>query len=174
MSINNVSTASIEQTPTQVASFNRHVEVKQVENEGRAHRLSNEQSNAQTQDQSIGVPRAAEEKAQELRFNADKLNDVKFEDEVKAGAQAQKQQPGNAQLQKAIESTNGLSSFQVRKLEFSSSEESGRTIVKVVDKESDEVIRQIPSEDFIKVAKKINELSEELNSTQGLLFESKV
>ena len=81
-------------------------------------------------------------------------------------------------LQKSLdliaEGSSQLSSLQIRKLEFSTAEESGRTVVKVIDKESDDVIRQIPSEEFIRVAKKINDLSEQLSAAQGVLFESKV
>jgi uncharacterized FlaG/YvyC family protein len=44
----------------------------------------------------------------------------------------------------------------------------------VLDKESNEVIRQIPSEDFIKVAQKLQNASEALDKPQGMLFESQV
>ena len=77
-------------------------------------------------------------------------------------------------LQKLTESSNQLAQMQDRKLEFTTSQESGRTIVKVIDKENDDVIRQIPSEEFIRVAEKISDLSEQVSAAQGLLFESKV
>jgi flagellar protein FlaG len=76
-------------------------------------------------------------------------------------------------LQKIIESKESLSSLQNRSLDFSFQEELGRVVVQVLDKETNEVIRQIPSEEFARVAKKIDELHEHLNSLQGLLFESK-
>lgn len=77
-------------------------------------------------------------------------------------------------LQKLAESSNQLAQIQDRKLEFTTSQDSGRTIVKVIDKENDDVIRQIPSEEFIRVAEKISDLSEQVSAAQGLLFESKV
>lgn len=77
-------------------------------------------------------------------------------------------------LQKLADSSNQLAQMQDRKLEFSTSQESGRTVVRVIDKESDDVIRQIPSEEFIRVAEKISDLSEQVSAAQGLLFESKV
>lgn len=77
-------------------------------------------------------------------------------------------------LQKLTDSSNQLAQIQDRKLEFTTSQESGRTVVKVIDKENDDVIRQIPSEEFIRVAEKISDLSEQVTEAQGLLFESKV
>ena len=40
-----------------------------------------------------------------------------------------------------------------RELQFTVDEDSGLTVVKVFNKETDELIRQIPSEDFLKLAK---------------------
>jgi len=77
-------------------------------------------------------------------------------------------------VQKLTESSNQLSQMQDRKLEFTTTQESGRTVVKVIDRENDDVIRQIPSEEFIRVAEKISDLSDQISDAQGLLFESKV
>jgi flagellar protein FlaG len=42
-----------------------------------------------------------------------------------------------------------------RALEFSIDEDSGRTVIKVIDKETDEVIRQIPPAEVIAIARRI-------------------
>lgn len=52
-------------------------------------------------------------------------------------------------------------------LNFSRHEESGRTMVKVLNKETDEVIREIPSEKVLDIATKIGEMV-------GILFDEKV
>lgn len=52
------------------------------------------------------------------------------------------------------------------KLEFSVNKDIHRVVVKVVDSESGEVIRQIPSEEMIAIAKA-------LDSIKGLLFNQK-
>ena len=44
-----------------------------------------------------------------------------------------------------------------RELQFTVDEDSGSTVVKVFNKETDELIRQIPSEDFLKLAKTITD-----------------
>lgn len=45
-----------------------------------------------------------------------------------------------------------------RGLEFDLSEESSRVITRVVDRESGEVIRQIPAEEVLRIADRLNEL----------------
>lgn len=51
-------------------------------------------------------------------------------------------------------------------IQFSLDEDSGRTVVKVVDLQTNEVIRQIPTEEALTIAKALDKL-------QGLLFQSK-
>ena len=57
---------------------------------------------------------------------------------------------------------------------FETSNDSGDYVIKVIDKDTKDVIRQIPSEEFVRVAEKIKDLSEQLSSAQGLLFDSKI
>ena len=52
-------------------------------------------------------------------------------------------------------------------LKFSVHEATGRTIVKVVDKETDELIREIPPEKLLNLADKMGEMI-------GILFDKKV
>ena len=52
-------------------------------------------------------------------------------------------------------------------LQFSVDQDSGRTIIKVTDKATNEVIRQIPSEEVLK-------LNKELDRLQGLLLNHKI
>lgn len=58
-----------------------------------------------------------------------------------------------------------------RNLNFSIDESSGQTVIKVIDSESDEVIRQIPSEEMLALARRLNELNGE--QVSGLLVQSK-
>ncbi|WMS89956.1 flagellar protein FlaG [Pseudoalteromonas sp. HL-AS1] len=64
--------------------------------------------------------------------------------------------------------------LQSRSLEFSVAEYKGQTVVKVIDKESKDVIRQIPSEEFIKVAQRIDTLSDEMQKMRGILLDKQV
>ncbi len=53
-----------------------------------------------------------------------------------------------------------------RGLRFNVDEESGRIVVKVIDKDTDEVIRQIPSEEMLAMMKHINDFD-------GLIFDDR-
>lgn len=60
-----------------------------------------------------------------------------------------------------------------RALSFSVDEELGKTIVKVMDRETDEVIRQIPSEELLRFARVIRMINEQRGSApnaSGLLI----
>ncbi len=59
-----------------------------------------------------------------------------------------------------------------RGLEFSVNEDAGRTVVKVMDVKEEKVIRQIPSDEVLKLAQKVRELKAELSGKTGMLFES--
>jgi flagellar protein FlaG len=48
-----------------------------------------------------------------------------------------------------------------RELQFDVDEESGRTVVRVLDKDSGEIIRQIPSDEVLALARHMKELMEE-------------
>jgi len=58
-----------------------------------------------------------------------------------------------------------------RNLNFSVDEASGETVIKVIDSESSEVIRQIPSEEMLALARRLRELNGE--QVKGLLMQSK-
>ena len=63
-----------------------------------------------------------------------------------------------------------------RSLSFTIDDDIGRTVVKVIDRETEEVIRQIPSEELIRVARAVNALNEQLSDAasatgKGLLLD---
>ncbi len=78
---------------------------------------------------------------------------------VQQPAQASAQMP----TQEALQSINKTLQSMSSRLQFSLDEESNRTIVKVVDQETDQVIRQIPTEEAIEISKALDKL-------QGLLI----
>jgi len=75
-------------------------------------------------------------------------------------------------LSSALEQVSSYVQNVQRNLNFSIDEASGRTVVKVIDSESDEVIRQIPAEEMLAVARRLQEMNEV--QIPGLLLRSKV
>jgi flagellar protein FlaG len=66
--------------------------------------------------------------------------------------------PDEEQVKQALKSINELLKTRSPDLEFSIDRDSDRAIVKVVDKETQEVIRQMPSEDALQIAKALDRL----------------
>ncbi len=89
--------------------------------------------------------------------------------EVKQQNEIQKNNPkenelGNEKLSKktikdAIENTNRKLVSTDRKFEFSINEETNDVIIRVINKETDEVIREIPSEKILDMVAKMMELA---------------
>lgn len=63
------------------------------------------------------------------------------------------------ELARAVNQLNGYMEETHRSLRFSVDDDSGRTIVRVIDTENDEVIRQIPSEEMLALIRHFNEVT---------------
>ena len=70
------------------------------------------------------------------------------------------------QMKQAFEKIKAAVAPMAQNLQFSMDESSGRTVVRVVDTSTKEVIRQIPSEEVLQMA-------QELDRMQGLLLRGK-
>ena len=80
---------------------------------------------------------------------------------------AQALQPTNAkELQQAVDALQRKAQFSASNLQFSIDHDSGRTVVKVTDGNTQEVIRQIPPDEIL-------QLSKELTRMQGMLLHKK-
>ena len=89
-----------------------------------------------------------------------------------------KQQPpetaSTVEVRQAVGEINEIVQSVQRDLSFNMDEDSGKTVIKVVDTESGELIRQIPSEEVLAIASQLREFQEDAVSQneigQGLLF----
>jgi uncharacterized FlaG/YvyC family protein len=72
------------------------------------------------------------------------------------------------ELQSAVKNVSGYVQNIARELIFHVDEELGTTVVTVVDEQTGEVVRQLPSEELLELAKSLAELKEK--TTKGLLF----
>ena len=75
-------------------------------------------------------------------------------------------QPSNQQLDQAADNLNNYVQSLKRDLHFSVNEDSGETVIRVVDSESQKLIRTIPSEEFLS-------MSQQLNQSVGMLLNAK-
>lgn len=85
---------------------------------------------------------------------------------VAAQQQVKPTETEQSNLKQAVEAINKFLKPVNSGIEFSIDEDSGRTLVKVIDIESKEVLRQFPSKEALAIAK-------ELDKLQGLLIKDK-
>jgi flagellar protein FlaG len=74
---------------------------------------------------------------------------------------------GSEQLRSAAEKINGQLQIVAPNLRFSVDEDTGKTVVRVVDTDTGETIRQVPTEEVLAISRSIDRL-------QGLLFHQQV
>lgn len=77
-------------------------------------------------------------------------------------------------LQKAVENINAMVESKNRQLRFSVDDSSGKPVITVLDSESEDVIREIPSEEVRRLAARIQDLQSEIGMATGLLVDSRV
>lgn len=78
----------------------------------------------------------------------------------------QAQRPSNEQVQKAVENLRQAVQSSSQNLQFSVDNDTGQTVIRVVDGGTKEVIRQIPSEEVLQLTRSLEKLS-------GLLLRQK-
>lgn len=80
-------------------------------------------------------------------------------------SQPQTSPPTKEALEETITKINDFVQSIQRELHFSIDEESGETVVKVVEKATNEVVRQIPAEDIMETLKNLNQ-----NTASGVII----
>ena len=78
------------------------------------------------------------------------------------------------QIETAVSQLSNFLRTNSRQLNFSVDEGSNKQVVKVTDAESGKVIRQIPSEEILKLSERLQDLQTEVGSAVGLLFNKQV
>ena len=95
-------------------------------------------------------------------------NPVEARPRAPAPAAVPASQPADARaVANAVESANAyIQSQQISSIQFSLDKDSGRTVVKMVDTETQEVLRQIPSEEMLAISHAIDKM-------RGLMIDEK-
>jgi len=86
---------------------------------------------------------------------------------AKAAADAKSAPPTPAQLQSAVDNINRAMRQNNSNVEFSIDKDTRQSVVRVVDSQSGDVIRQFPSEEVMAIAREIDHMQ------QGLLLKQK-
>jgi flagellar protein FlaG len=78
------------------------------------------------------------------------------------------------QIESAVSQLNEFVQSNNRQLDFSVDEGSNKQVVKVTDAQSGKIIRQIPSEELLKLSERLQDLQTEVGTAVGLLFNKQV
>ena len=97
---------------------------------------------------------------------ADKADKPVQSQSTVSASEARSEPVSREQLNQAIKATKDFVGAINSSLDFSVDEDTGSVVVKVIDKETKEVIRQFPSEEMLSIAKA-------LDSIKGLLVKQK-
>ncbi len=92
---------------------------------------------------------------------------AQFEEQQKTQQQQSEKPISNEELESVVTEMNTVAQDLQRDLLFSVDEKSGGTFVKVIDKETEEVVREIPS-------KEVREIKARLEEVAGLIFKESV
>lgn len=80
--------------------------------------------------------------------------------------------PSSEQLRAKVDELN-QNSIVRRNLQFNIDEDTGITVITVRDSQSDEVIRQIPSEELLSLARRVKEMRDDAEDIKGVLLHAK-
>lgn len=111
-------------------------------------------------------------------FNADNVEKDELAKKAEVDEQADKEQPSdielnNERIRESLESLNQFIPLVNTNLVFEFDDLNDPPIIKVIDKESKELIREIPSRDLDQVAKAFGDMVDTLNKS-GALFNTEI
>lgn len=106
-------------------------------------------------------PKKQLDKPKDMTLSADNLIAQQDSDEIRS-------------VDEALTQINDFLHSKSRQLNFSVDDDSGRQVIKVTDARSGDVIRQIPTEEVLKISARIQELQTHLGSAVGLFFDNQV
>ncbi len=113
-----------------------------------------------------GLPRPSVEPSQQNLRVQPKAEVAKTSTSESAFSPKAAEQNKGEKLDHSVRNLNDFVQSVKRNLQFSIDNDSGRTVVKVVDADTDKVIRQIPSDEVLAMAKRLEEQAGE----PGLIF----
>lgn len=98
-----------------------------------------------------------------LRGNSPTAGTATASETAPTAPQAQRVPASGEQIAQALSDVQSALQPVARNLHFSLDDDTGRTVIKIVDTSTDEVIKQIPSEEILAISKALDKL-------QGLLI----
>jgi flagellar protein FlaG len=100
---------------------------------------------------------------QDKKFTVQKSQSLEVKEEV-----------SNVEVEEALEVVSSFINSTLKQVAFSRDNNAGKMVITMIDKETNEVINQFPSEKIISMAERIKELHQEVENISGLMIDSHV
>lgn len=105
---------------------------------------------------------------------SDQQNDVINTQVRQQNADNQSSERQDRDIELAVQEVQSFLQVQNRNLDFSFDENSNRSVVTVKDSSSGDVIRQIPSDEVLRLAERIQDLQQDIGSSVGVFVNRQV
>lgn len=105
---------------------------------------------------------------QSAQIIAEEINKEDASEAAKLSAQKEEE------VEEALEVVSSFINSTIKQVTFSHDKNAGKMVITMLDKETQEVINQFPSEKIISMAGRIKELYQEVESISGLIIDSHV
>jgi len=115
------------------------------------------------------MPQTNPSEKQQLQFGKHKPVEGK---ELPNSGQSNAAEPSQEELESMVSALNDVSESKPPHMKFSIDEDTGRTVVTMTQLDTGEVVRQIPSAEFLNIAKMILETTESLADQPGHFIEA--
>lgn len=141
--------------------------------------LKTENSNAKLKDDRIDDQViSAEKNLTDKKMTADTVS-VDDEDKHNSDGKlslltSEKEELEALELKDAVETIASFMNISSRNVNFQQDDSSDKTIIKIFDSNTKELIKQFPSEEVLDIAKKIVELRQDVGAKTGILLDEKV
>ena len=89
-------------------------------------------------------------------------------------AEEERTNASEEELTSALETVTSFVESTMKNVRFLNESTSGKTVIKVIDKETSEIISQFPSDKIIDMAERIKSLREEISSASGIFIDDNV
>jgi flagellar protein FlaG len=111
--------------------------------------------------------RKSEELSKKLEVNQDQLNKDKIAEDAESLEQS-------VNVSDAMKTISEFINMPVRTVNFTQDDGSEKTVIKIFDSESNELIKQFPSEEILSIAQRIIDLQQDISQKTGILLDENI
>ena len=109
----------------------------------------------------------SEELSKKLDVNQEQLNKDKLAQEAESLDQS-------VNVSDAMKTISEFINMPVRTVNFTQDDGSEKTVIKIFDSESNELIKQFPSEEILSIAQRIIDLQQDISQKTGILLDENI